>query len=126
MAFFEVSPHPEHSEERLLASMRLLDSTVRALNLTIMDLHNPASSVFPKELPPMVHDEDSATLLVSFRTRQVQNVSNESIFRTDKDVSTCGCSYGKDDESLSRPPREADWSEATINQDLGRLLCWSR
>lgn len=65
MAWFEMSPHPEHTEERLLSSLRLVDSTVRVLGLTTIDLDNPASSVFPKEFPPMILDGAAAPTYVS-------------------------------------------------------------
>lgn len=58
MALFEISPHPEQTEERQLSMLRLLDGIIRALNLTTIDVDDPCSSVFPVGLPPALPQND--------------------------------------------------------------------
>lgn len=52
LSFFEISPHPLHSNTRAVSSMFMLDTIIRTLSLTSLDADNPATSRFkPKTVP---------------------------------------------------------------------------
>ena len=64
IAFFEVCSHPQHSPERVVSSMMMLDSLVRYMNLMTVDAEDPRAIRWPEGVPPIVprHRKTSPTL----------------------------------------------------------------
>jgi hypothetical protein len=55
LALFEVCAHPLHSTQRSTSAMIMLDSIIRSLSLTCLDMGNRTVSVFAARAPPIVH-----------------------------------------------------------------------
>lgn len=74
MVLFERTSHPEYSEERQISALRLLDSTIRALNLAVTDLDNPNSSVSPQGIATLLPNKSYSQMVaakVNFETLQL-------------------------------------------------------
>jgi hypothetical protein len=56
LAMFEICANPNHSSERSSSAMVTLDSIIRSLSLTLIDLNEPSTSTFLPGKVPAVED----------------------------------------------------------------------
>ncbi|KAJ7147121.1 hypothetical protein C8R43DRAFT_890324 [Mycena crocata] len=133
LAMFEVCAHPNHTTERSASAMLRLDSIIRALSLTQVDINDPHTSTFLPGIVPAVppsHQNLRGTL---------QNGGHHTYPYSPLPVSSdrgCSCISLTLGEQWSpafehtplwtqTPAWSATWSDAEIRKESCRRLCWS-
>jgi hypothetical protein len=127
---FEICANPNHSSERSASAMVTLDSIIRSLDLTLVDLNEPSTSTFSPGKVPAVADVPHMRY-----SPQHHNYPYSSTLPVSADR---GCSCGsltlKEQwpEALEHTPLWAQtpawnpsWSDAEIRKESIRRLCWS-
>ncbi|KAJ7367084.1 hypothetical protein DFH08DRAFT_679593 [Mycena albidolilacea] len=130
LAMFEICANPNHSSERSSSAMVTLDSIIRSLDLTLVDLNEPSTSTFSPGKVPAVADVPHMRY-----GPQHHNYPYSSTLPVSADR---GCSCGsltlKEQwpEALEHTPLWAQtpawnpsWSDAEIRKESIRRLCWS-
>lgn len=135
LAIFEVCAHPQHSTQRSMSAMIMLDQIIRTLSLTFLDADNPEASVFvrgevPRVRPEVKSENPLATL------HEHHDSSPDSPCETIVSVEGCNCaslSLGHQWASafehtplwLSTPAWDESWTDGEIRKESCRRLCWS-
>ncbi|KAK1226275.1 hypothetical protein PQX77_010748 [Marasmius sp. AFHP31] len=125
LALFEICAHPEHSRERSVSAVTMLDSIIRALALTDVDRNDPQASVFKTGDVPSINQQ-SPTAECGYPP-----MPNGSYLT----ASGCTCKsvmLGTHwPQSLDHvpfwaqtPAWDPNWSEAEIKKESCRRLCW--
>lgn len=108
LALFECSAHPQHSSERIRASLVNLDSLIRNLSLTSIDSHDRTACRFSLGRVPVVQTD---TPLDTFaKEYKCSCISPDMLDPLNQDC------------SLSWDP---SWSPHQISDEEVRRLCWS-
>ncbi|KAK7048512.1 Zn(2)-C6 fungal-type domain-containing protein [Favolaschia claudopus] len=127
LALFEVCANPNHTSERSSSAMVTLDSIIRSLSLTLVDLDEPSTSTFSPGKVPAVAD---ALMGAHQHHRPYSSglpVSNDH---------GCVCASLTLKEQWPKalehtplwaqtPAWDPSWSEAEIRKESIRRLCWS-
>ncbi|KAL0961295.1 hypothetical protein HGRIS_006254 [Hohenbuehelia grisea] len=80
LALFEVCAHPYHSTERSTSSMTYLDSLIRGLALTSVDVDDPQTSMFSHGTVPHAADQRNSVLLPNFDARRTTQSLREGMY----------------------------------------------
>ncbi|KAJ6475057.1 hypothetical protein C8R47DRAFT_986425 [Mycena vitilis] len=130
LAMFEVCANPDHTTERSSSAMITLDSIIRSLSLTLVDLNDPTTSTFsPGKVPAVT----SGSRLALNGYGRGYPYSSALPVSTDRGCS-CSSLTLKDHwpEALEYTPLWAQtpawntsWSESEIRKESCRRLCWS-
>ncbi|KAJ6621869.1 hypothetical protein B0H10DRAFT_2016158 [Mycena sp. CBHHK59/15] len=132
LAMFEVCAHPNHSTDRSYSSMIMLDSIIRSLSLTTVDLDNPHTSTFSPGRVPAVRPSPG-TLHNRCPTISYQNSPSLPLSNPERGCScnsmTLGQQWAPAFEHTplwaQTPAWSASWSESEIRKESCRRLCWS-
>lgn len=130
LAFFEVCAHPDYTGERCSSALVMLDTIIRTLSLTFVDMGDPASTRFsPRTVPSIM------SALQSWATNSLVGANADNIHSL---YSSQGCSCVSRSLGqrwpaaheytplwLSSPAWDSSWSEAEIRKEACRRLCWS-
>lgn len=122
MIIFEISPHPEYSERRALSTVDRMDSMIHVMDLTVMDIDNPNSSVFPDGMAPVVPYQAPAAFGVSVLLFLKIYSDSTLWLQEEEEPSSCGCESGNG--LLISTSWDDSWPDSVINQTLARQLCW--
>ncbi|KAL0069865.1 hypothetical protein AAF712_003135 [Marasmius tenuissimus] len=125
LALFEICAHPEHSRQRSVSAVTMLDSIIRALALTDVDRNDPQASVFKTGDVPSINQQ-SPTAECGYPP-----MPNGSYLT----ANGCTCKsvmLGTHwPQSLDHvpfwaqtPAWDPNWSEADIKKESCRRLCW--
>ncbi|KAG8214553.1 hypothetical protein J3R82DRAFT_9614 [Butyriboletus roseoflavus] len=130
LALFEVCAHPNHTSERSSCGLVILDTIIRTLSLTLVDMEDPASSRFSQRSVP--------TVMSTSQSWATNSLLNAGVDNTHFSYSRQGCScasrsLGQRSAAahdytplwLSSPAWDNSWSEAEIRKETCRRLCWS-
>ncbi|KAF7365037.1 Zn(2)-C6 fungal-type domain-containing protein [Mycena venus] len=131
LALFEISANPKHTSERSSSAMITLDSIIRSLSLTLVDLNEPSTSTFPPGKVPAVTD---APMHMGYGP-QSHNYPYSSALPVSTDRG-CSCNSltlkEQSPEALEHTPLWAQtpawnptWTDAEIRKESIRRLCWS-
>ena len=125
LALFELCAHPDYTTERSSSGLVMLDTIVRTLSLTFLDMEDPASTRFsPRSVP-------SVSASQSWATNPLLNVGQD---KTRSQGCSCASrSLGQHWAAaheytplwLSSPAWDSSWSDAEIRKETCRRLCWS-
>ncbi|KAJ7301656.1 hypothetical protein DFH08DRAFT_906612 [Mycena albidolilacea] len=130
LAMFEICANPNHSSERSSSAMVILDSIIRSLDLTLVDLNEPSTSTFSPGKVPAVADVPHMGYGPQHHNYPYSSTLPVS---TDRGCS-CGSLTLKEQlpEALEHTPLWAQtpawnpsWSDAEIRKESVRRLCWS-
>lgn len=141
LAVFEVCAHPKHSGTRTMSALALLDSLIRGLSLTLLDVDDTDTPLFPARsvpsVPPKVtpwlcNDSDPA----GSNFRSMPNHSTSFISATSTPNIGCSCkaltlaaNWPLTDEHVPlwgpTPTWHATWNAGEIKKESCRRLCWS-
>lgn len=130
LALFEVCAHPNHTSERSSSGLVMLDTIIRTLSLTLVDIEDPASSRFsPRSVPSVMSTSQSWA---------TNSLLNAGVDNTHPPYPWQGCScasrsLGRRSAAaheytplwLSSPAWDSSWSDAEIRKETCRRLCWS-
>lgn len=130
LALFEVCAHPNHTSERSSSGLVMLDTIIRTLSLTLVDMGDPASTRFyPRSVPSVVSASQSWATNPSLDTG-VDNAYSpypwqgcSCVFRSLGRCSVIAHEYTP--LWLSSPAWDSSWSESEIRKEICRRLCWS-
>ena len=142
---FEINAHPQTQVTRTQSSLNILDSIIRTLTMTHLDIDNPSASRFARNgmsvidarsaphIPATGHNHSSVP--TSLFTQPYVQQPHMAVQQTTR---TPGCSC--DEFSLGRQCPEAltqvplwvaspmwnrEWTEGEIRREECRRLCWS-
>ncbi|KAJ7025394.1 hypothetical protein C8F04DRAFT_1046634 [Mycena alexandri] len=132
LAMFEICANPNHSSERSASAMVTLDSIIRSLSLTMVDLNDPHTSTFsPGKVPAVV---TTVGMVYNGHNPGQHNYPYSSLpISTDRGCS-CKAMTLRDQwpEAVEHTPLwaqtpawNASWSDAEIRKESCRRLCWS-
>ncbi|KAJ6585157.1 hypothetical protein B0H19DRAFT_1108565 [Mycena capillaripes] len=133
LAMLEICANPDHSTDRSSSAMVTLDSIIRSLSLTIVDLNDPSTSTFSPGKVPAVASANEQLLNGYGPGEHTYPYSSSLPVSTDRGCS-CNSLTLKDQwpEALEHTPLWAQtpalkpsWSEAEIRKESCRRLCWS-
>ncbi|KAG9315829.1 hypothetical protein JVU11DRAFT_3478 [Chiua virens] len=129
LALFEVCAHPDHTSERCSSSLVMLDTIIRTLSLTFIDMEDPASTRFLLRSVPSVASAPQSWPNLSLAVG-VDNAHSPYTWRGCSCTSrTLGERWAATDEYTplwrSSPGWDNSWSEAEIRKETCRRLCWS-
>jgi len=129
---FEISAHPDHTAQRAVSALVLLDNIIRSMHLTHVDDDNPGTTHFsPSSAPALVESPVSDSGMSDAYSQY--NTVREGHPRAQ---SGCSCA----NMTLARHWPEASdhcpnwlataawsdtWNEAEIRRESCRRLCWS-
>ncbi|KAJ7677492.1 hypothetical protein B0H17DRAFT_944826 [Mycena rosella] len=139
LALFEVCAHPNHSTGRSASAMIRLDSIIRALSLTMVDVNDPSTSTFLPGKVPAVTSAPSSPLSALDPMQNGQNGHHNYRHHSSIPVSTdrgCSChtltlgeqwtpAFEHTPLWTQTPAWSASWSEAEVRKESCRRLCWS-
>lgn len=138
LSLFEVCAHPLHSTERSYSALVMLDSIIRSLSLTLVDVDNPHATTFLPGTVPIVQTRNQSgnawcgvQPLPVIGARYIPDSPPEQTYEI-------GCSC----KSLTlgarwpftnahapmwnqTPAWNDSWSEIDIRKESIRRLCWS-
>ncbi|KAF8172009.1 hypothetical protein K438DRAFT_1729122 [Mycena galopus ATCC 62051] len=131
LAMFEISSHPNHTSERSSSAMVTLDSIIRSLSLTMVDVNEPSISTFSPGKVPAVAD---SPMHMGYGP-QHHNYPYSSALPVSADRG-CSCTSltlkEQWPEALEHTPLWAQtpawnpsWSDGEIRKESIRRLCWS-
>ncbi|KAG8811271.1 hypothetical protein FRC18_003586 [Serendipita sp. 400] len=100
LALYESSAHPDHSASRVCSAFQLLDSLIRALSLTTIDVDEPGVSIFIADEMPLISSRMTHDPINPPPSQS--DAGNSNIMAMGLDVSTSTCSCLNMDPS--RPP----------------------
>ncbi|KAJ7442636.1 hypothetical protein FB451DRAFT_1057345 [Mycena latifolia] len=140
LATFEICAHPNHSTERSSSAMVRLDSIIRALSLTMVDVNDPYTSTFlPGKVPAVASSPQ--TVLANLGAMHNGHSSGHHSYphpssipvSTDRGCSCQSLTLGEQwSPSFEHTPLwtqtpawDVSWSEAEIRKESCRRLCWS-
>jgi hypothetical protein len=130
LALFEVCVHPNYTTERCSSGLVMLDTIIRTLSLTFVDMDDPASTRFsPRSVPSVMFASQSSATNLSLNT----GVDNTRSPYLRQGCSCASRSLGQRWAAaheytplwLSSPAWDSSWSEAEIRKEACRRLCWS-
>ncbi|KAH7885280.1 hypothetical protein F5I97DRAFT_1884201 [Phlebopus sp. FC_14] len=131
LAFFEVCTHPNHTRERSSSAILMLDTIIRTLSLTLLDIDNPTVTGFSAGGGALVPQSKSLwrNTILSSSSDTSSNISN---YRT-QGCSCVAMSLGQRWLTsrqhtplwISTPGWDDSWSESDIRREICRRLCWS-
>ncbi|KZT22190.1 hypothetical protein NEOLEDRAFT_1157860 [Neolentinus lepideus HHB14362 ss-1] len=107
-AIFESSAHPQSSSERLAESLSFLDSIIRTLNLTALDVHEPDVSTFVRGAVPVVYRSSRYPPMKECLCRPQEDPAEQLTYAW-----------------TSTPVWDQNWSDAEVKREECRRLCWS-
>ncbi|CAE6452579.1 unnamed protein product [Rhizoctonia solani] len=129
LALFEVSAHPDHSTMRSRSALVFLDSIIRLLGLTTLDVMDPQTAVFSADKVP--------TLPLSQR-RDAQSSARKLLGASQTPstgTATCAChalsiasttTHGQLTPFwVSSAGWDPNWNEAEVRREESRRLVWS-
>ncbi|KAF7314507.1 Zn(2)-C6 fungal-type domain-containing protein [Mycena kentingensis (nom. inval.)] len=132
LAMFEVCAHPNHTTNRSASAMRLLDAIIRSLSLTRVDHDDPNTTIFPPNQVPEVPSQPHHVVksMNSYYDYQPQSTLPVS---TDRGCSCLSLTLKEQwPQTMEHTPLwaqtpawSAEWSEAEIQKESCRRLCWS-
>lgn len=115
LAVFECCPHPQHSRQRFVEAIKLMDAIIQTFQLLSMDVHDPRTSIFVEGVVP------SPDALVTVTASSPPSLRPPDV---DSDIPETG-----DASAIRRwapsPYWPVEWSFATIAQDECRRMCWT-
>ncbi|KAG1745927.1 uncharacterized protein EDB91DRAFT_1049694 [Suillus paluster] len=135
LAFFEICPHPQHSPERALSAMFMLDMIIRSLGLTFLDIDSPHSAKFsPLSVPTITPHTWVSPRQVVYPADNLLATLNDTQSR--HSLQGCSCSSMTLGQRWSRayeytplwvttPAWDDNWSETEVRKEGCRRLCWS-
>ncbi|KIJ64647.1 hypothetical protein HYDPIDRAFT_112046 [Hydnomerulius pinastri MD-312] len=132
LALFEVCSHPSHTSERCSSGVIMLDTIIRTLSLTFVDMENPGATKFSRRtVPAILPAQDSW-------------IGNDTFLASTSNMGTpprypmqgCSCisrslgqrwaaSHEHTPLWVSSPAWDDSWSEAEIRKETCRRICWS-
>ncbi|KAF8610279.1 hypothetical protein BDV93DRAFT_430457 [Ceratobasidium sp. AG-I] len=129
LALFEISAHPEHSSERSRSALSFLDSIIRLLGLTTLDVMDPQASVFSPDNVPRLPLSPKHTGPSAAEQLQL-SAQGKSVV-----PATCAChalsiACTTTHSQLtpfwvSSPGWDPSWIEVEIRREESRRLVWS-
>ncbi|KAJ6508538.1 hypothetical protein C8R45DRAFT_967748 [Mycena sanguinolenta] len=132
LAMFEICANPHHSSERSSSAMMTLDSIIRSLSLTMVDLNEPSTSTFsPGKVPAVT---DGTTVHYGYGPHHHNYPYSSSLPVSADRGCSCNSLTLKElwPEALEHTPLWAQtpawnpsWSDAEIRKESIRRLCWS-
>ncbi|KAF8555733.1 hypothetical protein OG21DRAFT_1507366 [Imleria badia] len=130
LALFEVCAHPEYTSERCSSALVILDTIVRTLSLTFVDMDDPASARFSPRSVPSVVSASQSWANNTFLNAGVDNTYSPYQWQGCSCVSrSLGQHWAAAHEYiplwLSSPAWDSSWSEAEIRKETCRRVCWS-
>lgn len=130
LALFEVCAHPNHTSERCSSGLVILDTIIRTLSLTFVDMEDPACTRFsPRSVPSVMSVSQSwATdpLLSVGKGNSPSSYVWQSCSCTSRSLAQRSAVAHKYTPLwLSSPGWDPSWSEAEIRKETCRRLCWS-
>ncbi|KAH0832014.1 hypothetical protein J3R83DRAFT_12919 [Lanmaoa asiatica] len=129
LALFEVCAHPNHTSERSTSGLVILDTIIRTLSLTLVDMEDPASTRFSPRSVPSIMSASQSWATNSLLSAGLDNTHTPY-------PQSCSCvsrSLGQRSAAaheytplwLSSPAWDSSWSEAEIRKEVCRRVCWS-
>ncbi|KAJ7108623.1 hypothetical protein C8R44DRAFT_636323 [Mycena epipterygia] len=140
LAMFEVCPHPHHSTDRSSSAMIMLDSIIRALSLTMVDVNDPHTSTFsPGKVPTVASALQAArpspgTIHNGHSPERPGYIVTPSLPVSNDRGCICNSltlgeqwtpAFEHTPLWTQTPGWSASWSEAEIRKESSRRLCWS-
>lgn len=137
---FEICAHPHHSTDRSSSAMIMLDSIIRTLSLTMVDVNDPHTSTFsPGKVPAVISTLQAARPSPGTMHNGHSPERPGYIIPPALPVSNdrgCNCNSLTLGEQWTpafehtplwtqTPGWSAAWSEAEIRKESCRRLCWS-
>jgi hypothetical protein len=143
---FEINAHPQTQATRTQSSLNILDSIIRALTMTHVDIDNPSASRFARSGMPVMDARSAAyipatgynnhsSVPTSLFTREYMQQPLMAVQQISR-IPGCSC----DEVSLGRQCPDAlrqvplwaasatwnrEWTEGEIKKEECRRLCWS-
>ncbi|KAF8442969.1 hypothetical protein L210DRAFT_3534542 [Boletus edulis BED1] len=130
LALFEVCAHPDYTSERCSSALVLVDTIIRTLGLTFVDMEDPASARYSPRSVPSVRSASRSWATNSLLDAGVENMQSSYPWQG------CSCTSRSLGQLwpaaseytplwLSSPGWDSTWSEAEIRKETCRRLCWS-
>lgn len=116
LAIFESSSHPDHSQRRADEALLIMDSIIRALGLTMIDMNDSDVCVYSPRTIPMVYHPPG---YVSPRTCACVTGSPAPPIHPHSPPQHYTLSFS------FNPPWDPNWSVAEIAREESRRICWS-
>ncbi|KAG6377047.1 hypothetical protein JVT61DRAFT_1096 [Boletus reticuloceps] len=130
LALFEVCAHPDYTSERCSSALVLVDTIIRTLALTFVDMEDLASARYSPRSVPSVRPASRSWATNSLLDAGVENTQSPYPWQG------CSCTSRSLGQLwpaaseytplwLSSPGWDSTWSEAEIRKETCRRLCWS-
>ncbi|KAK2459632.1 hypothetical protein APHAL10511_008277 [Amanita phalloides] len=136
LAFFEICAHPKQTSTRAISALNLLDSLIRSLALTLIDVDEPDTSLFTPRSIPTVYSRLTLPYEVRTNFSSVSDCSAHHTSTIPTPNTGCGCkaitlksNWPLIDEYVPlwglTPTWDMTWSASEIRKESCRRLCWS-